>query len=98
MDYHLDKDEAINGNEMIEALKRSDHFYITHYCKKRNTIEKRRCFWDSKSKIWETANGKFAITCVALNQETYEIDGYRTFTDVFQVSGYKHIQGSEEVQ
>ena len=54
MDYHLDKDEAINGNEMIDALKRSDHFYITHYCKKRDTIEKRRCFWDSKSKIWET--------------------------------------------
>ena len=52
MDYHLDKDEAINGNEMIDALKRSDHFYITHYCKKRNTIEKRRCFWDSKSKLW----------------------------------------------
>ena len=98
MDYHLNKDEAINDNEMIDALQRSDHFYVTHYCKKRNQIEKRRCFWDSKSKLWETTNGKFDITCVALNQETYEIVGYRTFTDVFQVSGYKHIQGSEEVQ
>ena len=92
-------DELIeNQEDVIEALKSADHFYITHYCKKRDRIEERRCFWDSKSKIWETANGKFAITCVALNQETYEIDGYRTFTDVFAVSGYKHIQGSEEVQ
>ena len=38
MDYHLNKDEAINDNEMIDTLQISDHFYVTNYCKKRNQI------------------------------------------------------------
>ena len=75
-----------NQGEVIEALTQADHFYITHYCKKRQGIEERRCFWDSKSKIWETKEGKLAITCVALNNEQL-ISGYRTFTDIFNITG-----------
>ena len=63
-------DELIEDQEeVINALSNADHFYICHYCKKRDRIEERRCFWDSKSKIWETKCGKLAITCVALNEE-----------------------------
>ena len=81
-------DELIeNQEEVIEALKQADHFYITHYCKKREQIEERRCFWDDKSKIWETKNGKLAITCVALDHEEHTIVGYRTFTDIFNMTG-----------
>ena len=33
-------DELIeNQAEVIEALKKADHFYIVHYCKKRDNIE-----------------------------------------------------------
>ncbi len=50
-----DLDEVIEQQaEVIEALKEADHFYICHYCKKREQIEHRRCYWDDKSKIWET--------------------------------------------
>ena len=76
-----------NQTEVIEALKQADHFYITHYCKKRDNIENRRCFWDSKSKIWETKDGKIAFTVLAMDQEETEIVGYRTFTNVFNVTG-----------
>ena len=80
-------DELIeNQEEVIEALSKADHFYIVHYCKKRDNIEERRCFWDSKSKIWETKEGKLAITCVALDQEEHTIVGYRTFTNIFNVT------------
>ena len=80
-------DELIEDQEeVIDALSKADHFYITHYCKKRDRIEERRCFWDSKSKIWETKGGKLAITCVALNEEQM-ISGYRTFTDIFNITG-----------
>ena len=72
---------------MIEALKEADHFLITHYCKKRDQIETRRCYWDSKSKIWETKDGKIAFTVLAMDQEETEIVGYRTFTNVFNVTG-----------
>ena len=92
-------DELIeNQEEVIEALKSADHFYITHYCKKRDRIEERRCFWDSKSKIWETKNGKLAITCVALNEE-HLITGYRTFTDIFNITGrVSRVPTSEAIQ
>ena len=81
-------DELIeNQEEVNDALRKADHFYITHYCKKRDNIEERRCFWDSKSKIWETKEGKLAITCVALDQEEHTIVGYRTFTNIFNVTG-----------
>ena len=81
-------DELIeNQEEVIDALSKADHFYIVHYCKKRDNIEERRCFWDSKSKIWETKEGKLAITCVALDQEEHTIVGYRTFTNIFNVTG-----------
>ena len=81
-------DELIeNQTEVIEALKQADHFYITHYCKKRDNIENRRCFWDSKSKIWETKDGKLAVTCVAMDNEEHTIVGYRTFTDIFNITG-----------
>ena len=93
-------DELIeNQEEVIEALSKADHFYITHYCKKRDNIEERRCYWDSKSKIWETKNGKLAITCVALNNDDYTIDGYRTFTDIFNITGrVSRVPTSEAVQ
>ena len=90
--------ELIDDQEVIQSLKEADHFYICHYCKKREQIEERRCYWDSKSKIWETKQGKLAITCVALNDETHEIDGYRTFTDIFTVTGRKAIHTSEAIQ
>ena len=76
-----------NQEEVIEALTEADHFYITHYCKKRDNIEERRCFWDSKSKIWETKDGKLAVTCVALDHKEYQIVGYRTFTNIFNITG-----------
>ena len=92
-------DELIeNQAEVIEALSKADHFYIVHYCKKRDNIEERRCYWDSKSKIWETKNGKLAITCVALNNDDYTIDGYRTFTDIFNITGRKAMHTSEAIQ
>ena len=92
-------DELIeNQTEVIEALKTADHFYICHYCKKREQIEHRRCYWDDKSKIWETKNGKLAITCVALNNDDYTIDGYRTFTDIFNITGRRAKHTSEAIQ
>ena len=92
-------DELIeNQEEVLEALSKADHFYITHYCKQRDNIEERRFFWDSKSKIWETNNGKLAITCVALNNDDYTIDGYRTFTDIFNITGRKAMHTSEAIQ
>ena len=97
MKQYMKEEEASSSVELAEQLKKSDHFYIAHYCKKREQIEERRCFWDSKSKIWETKGGKLAITCVALNNETYEIDGYRTFTDIFSIEGRRAKHRSSEV-
>ena len=97
MKQYMNEQEASSSVELAEQLKKSDHFYIAHYCKKREQIEERRCFWDSKSKIWETKGGKLAITCVALNNETYEIDGYRTFTDIFSIEGRRAKHRSSEV-
>ena len=79
--------ELINDQEVIKSLKEADHFYICHFCKKRDQIEYRRCFWDDKSKIWETKNGKLAVTCVAMDNEEHTIVGYRTFTDIFNITG-----------
>ena len=73
-------DEIIeNQTKVIEALKEADHFYICHFCKKRDQIEHRRCYWDEQSKIWETSKGKLAVTCVAMDNEEQTIVGYRTF-------------------
>ena len=81
-------DELIeNQEDVIEALKGADHFYICHYSKKNDRIEHRRCFWDDKSKIWETKTGKLAVTCVAMDSEEHTIVGYRTFTDIFNITG-----------
>ena len=74
-----------------KELKEVDHFYIVHYCKKREQIEERRCYFDSKSRIWETKKGKLAFTCVATKDDENGdpmISGYRTFTDIFQIKGY----------
>jgi len=95
---YINEQEAIEGDLLAEKLQEADHFYITHYCNKREQIEERRCYWDSKSKIWETKNGKLAITCVALNNNDYTIDGYRTFTDIFNITGRKAMHTSEAVQ
>ena len=81
-------DELIeNQEQVIDALKGAAHFYICHYSKKNDRIEHRRCFWDKKSKIWETKNGKLAVTCVAMDNEEHTIVGYRTFTDIFNITG-----------
>ena len=81
-------DELIeNQEQVIDALKTADHFYICHYSKKNDRIEHRRCFWDKKSKIWETSKGKLAVTCVAMDNEEHTIVGYRTFTDIFNITG-----------
>ena len=97
MKQYMNEQEASSSVELAEQLKKSDHFYIAHYCKKREQIEERRCFWDSKSKVWQTKGGKLAITCVALNDETYEIDGYRTFTDIYSIEGRRAKHRSSEV-
>ena len=97
MKQYMNEQEASSSVELAEQLKKSDHFYIAHYCKKREQIEERRCFWDSKSKVWQTKGGKLAINCVALNNETYEIDGYRTFTDIFSIEGRRAKHRSSEV-
>ena len=97
MRKYMNEQEASSSIELAEQLKKSDHFYIAHYCKKREQIEERRCFWDSKSKVWQTKGGKLAITCVALNDETHEIDGYRTFTDIFSIEGARAKHRSGEV-
>ena len=81
------------GSKLAEA----DHFYIVHYCKKRDDVEERRCYWDSKSKIWLTKAGKIAITCVALNNEEHTIDGYRTFTNIFTINGRQAKHKSREI-
>ena len=31
---------------LIGQFKKADHFYIVHYCKKRDDVEERRCYWD----------------------------------------------------
>ena len=93
-----DIDEIVNDTEVMMALEKADHFYITHYCKKRERIETRRCYWDNKSKIWETKDGKVAICCVAMDNEEHTISGYRTFTDIFNITGRKAMHTSEAVQ
>ena len=93
-----DIDEIVNDTEVMMALEKADHFYITYYCKKRERIETRRCYWDNKSKIWETKDGKVAICCVAMDNEEHTIDGYRTFTDIFNIMGRKAMHTSEAVQ
>ena len=55
-------------------------------------------FLDDKSKIWETKNGKLAITCVAMDNQEHTIDGYRTFTDIFNVTGRRAMHTSEAIQ
>ena len=82
-----DIDEIVNDTEVMMALEKADHFYITFFNKSKDRIESRRCFWDSKSKIWETKSGKLAVTCVALDHEEHTIVGYRTFTDIFNITG-----------
>ena len=82
-----DIDEIVNDTEVMMALEKADHFYITFFNKSKDRIESRRCFWDSKSKIWETKSGKLAVTCVALDHEELTIVGYRTFTDIFNMTG-----------
>ena len=86
------------SERLIGQFKEADHFYIIHYCKKRDSIEERRCYWDEKSKIWLTKDDKIAITCVALDNEEHTIDGYRTFTNIFTIKGYKpKVETSEGV-
>ena len=93
-----DIDEIVNDTEAMMALEKADHFYITHYCKKRERIETRRCYWDNQSRIWETKDGKVAICCVAMDNEEHTIDGYRTFTDIFNIMGRKAMHTSEAIQ
>ena len=93
-------DELIeNQKQVIDALKEADHFYICHYSKKNERIEHRRCFWDEQSKIWETSKGKLAVTCVAMDNEEHTIVGYRTFTDIFNITGrVAKVPTSEAIQ
>ena len=89
----------IGVEDLTAKLKEADHFYICHYSKKHDEIQHRRCFWDEKSKIWETSKGKLAVTCVAMDNEEHTIVGYRTFTDIFNITGrMAKYQTSEAVQ
>ena len=86
----LEKDlnhELIDDQQVIQSLKEADHFYICYYSKKHEEIQYRRCYWDEQSKIWETKKGKLAVTCVAMDHEELTIVGYRTFTDIFNITG-----------
>ena len=89
IEKYLDEmlNDEVSYQEVVSAMKKADHFYITHYCKKRERIESRRCYWDSKSKIYKTKKGKLAVTCVAMDNEEHTIVGYRTFTDIFSMTG-----------
>ena len=98
MHKYINEQDAIETDQLVNKLKESDHFYITHYCKKREQIEERRCYWDSKSKIWETKDGKIAVCCVAMDNEEHTISGYRTFTNIFNITGRKAMHTSEGVQ
>ena len=93
-----DIDEIVNDTEVMMALEKVDHFYITFFNKSKDRIESRRCFWDSKSKIWETKEGKIAICCVAMDNEEHTISGYRTFTNIFNITGRRAMHTSEAVQ
>ena len=93
-----DIDEIVNDTEAMMALQKADHFYITFFNKSKDRIESRRCFWDSKSRIWETKEGKIAVCCVAMDNEEHTISGYRTFTNIFNITGRKAMHTSEAVQ
>ena len=93
-----DIDEIVNDTEVMMALEKVDNFYITFFNKSKDRIESRRCFWDSKSKIWETKEGKIAICCVAMDNEEHTISGYRTFTDIFNITGRRAMHTSEAIQ
>ena len=95
---YVSEAEALTSTAMLDQLKTADHFYIVHYCKKRDNIEDRKCMWDDKSKIWETKEGKIAICCVAMDNEEYTISGYRTFTNIFNITGRKAMHTSEVMQ
>ena len=82
-----DIDEIVNDTQVLMALKSADHFIITHYHKGREQIEFRKCYWDKESRVWQTSKGKTAITCLAMDHEETEIVGYRTFTDIFNITG-----------
>ena len=93
-----DIDEIVNDTEVMMALEKVDHFYITFFNKSKDRIESRRCFWDSKSRIWETKGGKIAVCCVAMDNEEHTISGYRTFTNIFNITGRKAMHTSEVIQ
>ena len=93
-----DIDEIVNDTEVMMALEKADHFYITFFNKSKDRIESRRCFWDSKSRIWETKDGKIAVCCVAMDNEEHTISGYRTFTDIFNITGRRAMHTSEVIQ
>ena len=93
-----DIDEIVNDTEVMMALEKVDHFYITFFNKSKDRIESRRCFWDSKSRIWETKDGKIAVCCVAMDNEEHTISGYRTFTDIFNITGRRAMHTSEVMQ
>ena len=93
-----DIDEIVNDTEVMMALEKADHFYITFFNKSKDRIESRRCFWDSKSRIWETKDGKIAVCCVAMDNEEHTISGYRTFTDIFNITGRRAMHTSEGIQ
>ena len=93
-----DIDEIVNDTEVMMALEKADHFYITFFNKSKDRIESRRCFWDSKSRILETKDGKIAVCCVAMDNEEHTISGYRTFTNIFNITGRRAMHTSEGIQ
>lgn len=78
------------GNELSlsslgDTLQNYKQFKITFYSKKDEMITTRKGFFDDQCKVWETKNGKIAITYICLNNSG-TIKGYRTATDIFQIS------------
>ena len=52
----------------------------------------------SNLRIWETKDGKIAVCCVAMDNEEHTISGYRTFTDIFNITGRRAMHTREAVQ
>tara|TARA_R100000742_G_C4274290_1_gene94205 strand:+ start:1107 stop:1430 length:324 start_codon:yes stop_codon:yes gene_type:complete len=93
-------DELICCDTLTQELGVCDMFKIHFHHKGNKRNQVRRAFFDDKSKVWITKQNKLAVCCVALDEHSREIVGYRTFTDIFKIESinFKSItQTSQEL-
>jgi|TARA_R100000030_G_scaffold100426_1_gene93424 hypothetical protein len=86
--------KAVALSSLSESLHFAQQFKLTFYSKKDEMITTRKGFFDDKCKVWETKSGKIAITYVCLNDDG-SIKGYRTATDIFEISALSPITRKE---